>query len=140
MAIVAGLLCISGGGYHGTIKNLIERRYIMSIAIIISIIGLCVSTISVVAAIYFSSKSSKKTDTREIEERVKENTRINMKLDNISNAIQEIKSDISSMRDEMKTHNDRIIKVEESAKQAHLRITALENRINIMDGGEQYVK
>lgn len=112
----------------------------MSIAIIISIIGLCVSTISVVAAIYFSSKSSKKTDTREIEERVKENTRINMKLDNISNAIQEIKSDISSMREEMKTHNDRIIKVEESAKQAHLRITALENRINIMDGGEQYVK
>ena len=54
----------------------------MSIASIVSIIGLCISLMSVLVAFTFNFKSAKKTDTREIEERVKENTRINMKLDN----------------------------------------------------------
>ena len=108
----------------------------MSIASVISIIAVCVSLASVIIALVFNLKSSKKTDTREIEERVKENTRINMKLDNISPDIKDVKADINSMRDEMKTHNDRIIKVEESAKQAHHRLDAIEKRLNSMEGGD----
>lgn len=108
----------------------------MSIASVISIIAVCVSLASVIIALVFNLKSSKKTDTREIEERVKENTRINMKLDNISSDIKDVKADINSMRDEMKTHNDRIIKVEESAKQAHHRLDTIEKRLNSMEGGD----
>ena len=108
----------------------------MSIASVISIIAVCVSLSSVIIALVFNLKSSKKTDTREIEERVKENTRINMKLDNISSDIKDVKADINSMRDEMKTHNDRIIKVEESAKQAHHRLDTIEKRLNSMEGGD----
>lgn len=112
----------------------------MSIASIVSIIGLCISLTSVLVAFCFNLKNSKKTDTREIEERVKENTRINMKLDSIGSDLKDIKTDIMSMRDEMKTHNDRIIKVEESAKQAHHRLDTIECRLNSMEGGDTNVR
>lgn len=102
----------------------------MNTAIIISIVGLLVSIISVSAAIYFSSKNSRKTDTKEIEERVKENTRINFKLDNITQTTQEIKTEISSMRTEINSHNDRLIKLEESVKSAHHRIDGVVERMN----------
>lgn len=113
----------------------------MGIATIVSIIGLCISLMSVLVAICFNLRNCKKTDTREFEERVKENTRIIMKLDAISYDVKDVKADIVSMRDEMKTHNDRIIKVEESTKQAHHRLNAIEQRINtIAEGGDLNVK
>ena len=61
---------------------------------------------------------------------MKENTRINVKLDNISQATQEIKSEISSMREDIKSHNDRLIKLEESVKSAHHRIDGIAERMN----------
>ena len=50
-------------------------------------------------------KSDKRTDTKDIEERVKENTRINMKLDAISNNTTEIKNEVSEMRKEINSHD-----------------------------------
>ena len=38
------------------------------------------------------------------------------------------------MRDDIKSHNDRLIKVEESAKQAHHRLDGIEDRLNGKDG------
>ena len=99
-------------------------------------VALLISMVSVAFSVYFGLKNSKRTDTKDIEERVKENTRINTKLDNITQTTQEIKSEISSMRDDIKSHNDRLIKVEESAKQAHHRIDGIEDRLNGKDGLE----
>ena len=99
-------------------------------------VALLISMVSVAFSVYFGLKNSKRTDTKDIEERVKENTRINTKLDNITQTTQEIKSEISSMRDDIKSHNDRLIKVEESAKQAHHRIDGIEDRLNGKDGSE----
>lgn len=107
----------------------------MNTATIISLIGVCISAISVIAVLYFNSKGSKRTDTKEIEERVKENTRINMKLDSIGNTVQDIKQDVSSMREEIRNHNDKIIQLESSTKQAHRRIDEVVDRLNNMDGG-----
>lgn len=95
-------------------------------------ISLIISLISVAFAIFFGLKNSKRTDVKDIEERVKENTKINIKLDNIGQTTQDIKTEISSMRDDIKSHNDRIIKLEESCKSAHHRIDGLAKRI---DGG-----
>ena len=75
-------------------------------------------------------ENSKRTDTKDIEDRVKENTRINVKLDNITQTTQEIKSEISSMREDIKSHNDRLIKLEESVKSAHHRIDGVVERLN----------
>lgn len=102
----------------------------MGTATVISIIGIVLSAISVSAVIYFNSKGSKKTDIREIEERVRDNTAINMKLDAISSTTQDIKTEISSMRDDIKSHNDRLARLEESLKTAHKRIDGLQERID----------
>lgn len=113
----------------------------MNTATIISVIGIIISAISVIAVIYFNSKSSQKTDVKEIEERVKENTKINMKLDDIASTMREVKDEVSSIKEELQKHNDRIIKVEESAKQGHKRLDGFEKRLisleQIMSGGNK---
>lgn len=97
-------------------------------------VALLISFVSVAFSVYFGLKNSRRTDTKDIEERVKENTRINTKLDSIGQTTQEIKTEISSMREDIKSHNDRLIKLEESCKSAHHRIDGLEERIN---GGKE---
>ena len=63
----------------------------ISTAIIISVLSLGFS-------VFMGMKNSKRTDKKDIEERVRENTRINMKLDNINSTTQDIKSELSSVR------------------------------------------
>lgn len=93
-----------------------------TIAILISFVSLCF-------AMWIGLKGDKRTDTKDIEERAKENARINFKLDEISGTTRDIKADVTSMRNEIKSHNDRLIKVEESAKQAHKRIDLLDKTL-----------
>ena len=95
----------------------------VSTAIIISVLSLGFS-------VFIGLKNNKRTDAKDIEERVKENTRINMKLDAISNNTTDIKNEVSEMRKEINSHDSRIIKVEESAKQAHHRLDTIEERLN----------
>lgn len=102
----------------------------MNTSIIISVIGLIISAISVTAVIYFNSKNSKKTDTRDIERQVAEQTKVNMKLDEINRNTTDIKYDVSAVKKDVQAHGDRIIKVEESVKSAHHRLDTLEKRVN----------
>lgn len=94
------------------------------------VIGLIGTTLSII----FGIKNNKRTDTKDIEERVKENTKINFKLDNISQTTQEIKGEISSMREEIKVHNDKLIILEQSCKAAHRRMDTFEERMNLNGG------
>jgi hypothetical protein len=107
-----------------------ERRYIMPVAIIISIISVAFSVFFGFFSLWFGLKNNKHTDTKDIEERVKENTCINMKLDAISSNTTEIKNEVSEMRKEINSHDTRIIKVEESVKSAHYRLNTIEERLN----------
>ena len=93
-------------------------------------IALLISIVSVCFSVFFGLKNNKRSDTKDIEERVKENTRINMKLDNIASNTTEIKNDVSEMRKEINLHGERIIKVEDSVKSAHHRLDGLEKRLN----------
>ena len=102
----------------------------MPASVIISIIALVFSVFFGFVGLFFSAKNNKKNDSAELKERVKENTRINMKLDTISNNTTEIKNEVSEMRKEINSHDNRIIKVEESTKQAHHRLDAIESRLN----------
>lgn len=97
-------------------------------------IALLISIVSVCFSVFFGLKNNKRSDTKDIEERVKENTRINMKLDNIASNTTEIKNEVSEMRREINSHGDRIIKVEESVKSAHHRLDGLEKRLNGEEG------
>ncbi|MGN0378535.1 MAG: hypothetical protein ACI4EU_02995 [Butyrivibrio sp.] len=97
---------------------------------IISIVSVCISLTAVICTIYNSKRGNKRTDVKDIEEKVKAEARTDMKLDMINSTVQDIKSDVSSLREEIKSHNDRLIKVEESVKQAHHRLNTIEDRIN----------
>ncbi len=97
-------------------------------------IALLISIVSVCFSVFFGLKNNKRSDTKDIEERVKENTRINMKLDSIASNTTEIKNEVSEMRREINSHGDRIIKVEESVKSAHHRLDGLEKRLNGEEG------
>lgn len=116
----------------------------MTIPVIISIIGACISALSVTAMIYFNSKNSKRTDTKdteqqmkekieEIKERTKENAVINAKLDTISSSNQEIKEQVSSLVKKIDAHESRIIKVEESLITAWKRIDEIVEILNKED-------
>ena len=102
----------------------------MPIAIIISIISVVFSVFFGFFSLTFNAKNDKRSDRTELEERVKENTRINMKLDAISSNTTEIKNEVTEMRRELNSHDNRIVKVEESVKSAHHRIDGIETRLN----------
>lgn len=93
-------------------------------------IALLISIVSVCFSVYFGLKNNKRTDAKAIEERVKENTRINMKLDNIGQDTREIKTEISEMRKSISSHDTKIATLEDSCKSAHHRIDGLEKRFN----------
>lgn len=90
-----------------------------------------ISVVTVALSAYFGLKNTKRTDTKDIEKRAKENTRINFKLDSIADLNREIKGEVSAMRDDIKAHNDKIIKLEENCKSAHHRIDGIEQRLNV---------
>lgn len=100
----------------------------MPIAVIISIISVAFSVFFGFFSLSFNFKNDKKANSSEFEERVRENTRINLKLDEISSNTTEIKKEVTEMRRELNSHDSRIVKVEESAKQAHHRIDELVKR------------
>lgn len=102
----------------------------MPIAVIISIISVAFSVFFGLFTLGLNLKNNKKSDNAELTERVKQNTRINMKLDTISSNTTEIKNEVTEMRRELNSHDNRIIKVEESVKSAHHRIDGLETRLN----------
>ena len=93
-------------------------------------ITVLISAVSVAFAVFFGLKNSRRADTKDIEERVKGDTRINMKLDEIVSDVKDVKAELTSMRQDIKTLNDRMIKAEESIKSAHHRLNTLESRIN----------
>ena len=93
-------------------------------------------------SVYFSLRNAKHTDVKDVaekeesekkkvEERVKENVTINMKLDEISRNVTDTRQEVASLRKDINSHNERLIKVEESCKSAHHRLNMLESRINV---------
>lgn len=105
----------------------------MTLPIAISIIGMVFTGISVSAMIYFNSKNSKHTDEKEIRERIEEQTRVNLKLDEINRNTTDIKYDVSAVKKDVQKHAEKIVEIEASAKQAHRRIDSIERRLNKED-------
>lgn len=105
----------------------------MTLPIAISILAVIVSIISVAAMIYFNSKNSKHTDEKEIRERIEEQTRVNLKLDEINRNTTDIKYDVSAVKKDVQKHAEKIVEIEASAKQAHHRLDSIERRLNKED-------
>ena len=87
--------------------------------IIISFCALCFS-------IFMGLRGNKKTDEKEIEARVTRETRTDMKLDEISKDIKEVKETVKNIQNDVKDHEGRIVKLEASLKALHKRLDGKE--------------
>lgn len=92
-------------------------------------ITVLISVISVSAAIYFGLKSSHRADKQDIERQKKEaaadaanNTAVLVKLETIGVGVTEIKSELQSMKSDVKELSERVVVVEQSTKSAHKRL------------------
>lgn len=103
------------GGYMNPV-------YVTSFAALISFLSLCF-------AVWLGMKGDKRTDTKDIEERAKENARINFKLDEISSTTKEIKRDVDGVMKDVKEQNERLIIVEQAVKSAHKRIDDFQDKV-----------
>lgn len=94
------------------------------ITITVAIVGMLVSLV----ALLFTAKGSKRTDVKDLEARIAENTKVNIKLDNIGQDVAEIKEEIKLQRQEVQALAERVATVEASAKQAHHRLDRMEGK------------
>ena len=101
----------------------------IEVALIISFVSVAFGLWSGIVNIKRNSKNDTKSEASEL-------TTVIVKLENIGNDITEIKSEMKSLKTDLKETRERIIKCEESAKQAHKRIDTLEKYKRLGDFDE----
>ena len=85
-------------------------------------VALLISIVSVAFSIYFGLKNSKKSDKDEMVERIARDTKTDMKLDEISSDVKEVKETVKNIQNDVKDHEGRIVKLEASYKAEHKRL------------------
>lgn len=91
-------------------------------------VALLISVISVCFSIYFGLRNNKRSDVKEIEQRVKERTETNMKLDQISRNVSDIKESISDTNKDLQELKEKIALVEQKTNKAHVRLDVIEGK------------
>jgi len=87
-----------------------------------------IGIVGVLAAIIFGFLAFRRGQKQDDQGESQRLTRIESKLDYITTTVDEIKNDQRDQREEMGDFNTRLTRVEESTKQAHKRIDALEQK------------
>lgn len=100
----------------------------LTLPAVISIVAVCVS-------IYFGFIGNRRSDTKSIEDRVARDTKTDMKLDEISRGVQDIKYEVGTVKKDIQKHNDRLVVVERSVEKAHSRIDTVCEVLEIKTGG-----
>ena len=85
-------------------------------------VALLISFVSVAFSIYFGLKNNKRTDQKDIADRIARDTRTDMKLDEISADVKEVKETVKNIQNDVKDHEGRIVKLEASYKAEHKRL------------------
>lgn len=96
-------------------------------------VSLLVGIVSVAFAVYFGLKSNRRNDVKDIEDRAANNAKVNMKLDNISQTVNDIKYDISATKKEVRDLTERVVTVEQSTKSAHHRLDDFLGKVDKAD-------
>ena len=85
-------------------------------------LAVLISIVSVSAALFFGLKNNRRAERCEDQKDATDMTTVSVKLDFIRSDVSEIKSGLKGMQEESKDTRERLIAVEQSAKQAHKRI------------------
>lgn len=89
-------------------------------------LAMLISIISVVFGLYQGSSNLKRNSKADTKTDATQMTTVIVKLENIGNGISEIKTEMGNVKEDMKDIRDRVIRVEESSRQAHKRLDGLE--------------
>ena len=89
-------------------------------------VALLISGVSLAFGVYSGISNLKRNQKQDDKNEASQLTTVIVKLENIGTGISEIKNEISNVKNEGKESRERIIKVEESAKQAHKRLDMCE--------------
>lgn len=95
-------------------------------------VAVLISGVSVAFGIYFGMATKKRNDTDDVKKDATAMTTIIVKLENISDGITEIKKDMNNVKSDVAADRERIIRVEESSKQAHKRLDGIEKHLNFV--------
>jgi len=98
-------------------------------------ISVLVGIVSVAFAVYFGLKSNRRNDVKDIEEKAARDTKINIKLDDISSDVKDIKQDLSTMSKRVDEIDKRVVIVEQSTKSAHKRLDGIVGQKEDRDDG-----
>lgn len=85
-------------------------------------VALLISLVSVAFSVFFGLKSNRRTDEKDIADRIARDTRTDMKLDEISADVKEVKETVKNIQNDVKDHEGRIVKLEASYKAEHKRL------------------
>lgn len=94
----------------------------IEVALLISIVSVAFSIFFGFVSIFFSVKNNKKSDQKDIADRIARDTRTEMKLDEINNNVRDVKETVKSIQNDVKDHEGRIVKLEASYKAEHKRL------------------
>ena len=91
-------------------------------------VPILISGLSLLVAIVVAIANLRKDHEQSDRRAASETTTLIVKLENINNGVNEIKSDMRNMRDDIQDLRDRLIIVEQSTKSAHHRIDTFEGK------------
>lgn len=89
-------------------------------------VTILISALSVSIALFFGIKNNRRDQKREDKEEAGQSATIITKLEGIEKGVDDIKEEIKGVKADVKEDHDRIIRLEESSKQAHKRIDMIE--------------
>lgn len=88
-------------------------------------VALLVSIASVAFSVFYNAKDNKRSEEKNIVQRIERDTRIDMKLAEIGEDAKEIKETVKNIQKDVKDHEGRIVKLESSYKAVHKRLDEL---------------
>lgn len=91
--------------------------------------AIIISVLSLVASVYFNIRTLRKSEKEEQQTESASMTTVIVKLENIGTGVSEIKSDLRNVKNDLKEDREKIVRIDESCKQAHKRLDALEKKM-----------
>lgn len=88
-------------------------------------VPILISALSLIVAIIVAFSTIRSRNSTEDKQEASQITTLIVKLENINDGINEIKSDMKSVRTDMQELRDRVVIVEQSTKSAHHRLDDL---------------
>jgi chromosome segregation ATPase len=89
-----------------------------------------ISVISVAFAVYMGLRGNRQADSKEIESRIRSETKMDAKLDEVISTGRDTRDAVRELNKEIRQHSDRIVSVESSLDALTKRVEVVENRLN----------